>query len=138
MQRLNHRAVAGKKLRIRLKDHVEIGILGNSGGGLMSIEGDTLEESRQVLCEAIAQDIDDIPSAFPEFGDDRMSVVGKAREYARLLDNAFCGGLASEEFCKAYVVRLIQRNEEDAEAFVHWLRRASGQAISNPGSEIAP
>lgn len=138
MQRLNHQPVAGTKLRVRLKGHVEIGILGNSEGGLMSIEGDTLEESRQVLCEAIAQDIDWIPRAYPEFGEDRASVVDKAKEYARLLDNAFCGGIASEEFCKAYVVRLIQRHEEDAEAFVHWLRRASGQAISNPGSEISP
>jgi hypothetical protein len=105
-------------------------------GDVVALTSDTgIPGCRAILARSIAQDIE-APLRPYQSWSDRKTQMQKAEEYAALLDSAFCGGIDFERLGRAIVVRLLNRDSEESEAFTHWLRQVSGQAITNPDSTI--
>lgn len=127
MNRLTDAPAADRMVAVQMDERAAI----LSGYGVVAIEAATLEESRRVLARSVARDIEWAPRLSCGRGMDRSTPEEKASEYARLLVEEFQGGIAVEHFAKALVSALMDRDEEESEAFASWLRYESGRVLCN-------
>lgn len=137
MEYLDTTAAASGMVKLQLLEGDGIATRSRSRAcDVVALTSDTgIAGCRAILARSIALDIETTIRPYQSWAC-RKTQMEKAEEYAALLDSAFCGGIDFERLGRAIVVRLLNRDSEESEAFAHWLRKVSGQAITNPDYTI--